>query len=110
MQHQTPVHTVHVWHHAQGPIHATAVQAFTEAVIVPSCGYSSVDDSWDASNGLRWIPSIATPTMLVSARDDPFLHPEYASCCCCPFVRLFVCKVQGACFFHHSAMRTAAAL
>ena len=52
------------------------MQAFTKAIIAPSCGYESVHDSWDASNGLRWVPHITTPTLLVSAKDDPFLDPQ----------------------------------
>ena len=53
------------------------MQAFTKAVTVPSCGYSSLQESWEASDGLRWIPDITTPTLMVSAKDDPFLDPQY---------------------------------
>ena len=52
------------------------LQAFTRAVTVPSCGYSSLQESWEASDGLRWIPRITTPTLMVSAKDDPFLDPQ----------------------------------
>ena len=49
-----------------------------------SCGYSSLQESWAASDGLRWIPDITTPTLMVSAKDDPFLDPQYAlrPCAC----------------------------
>lgn len=49
------------------------LQEFDKAVICPIFGYDSLDECYDASNGLRWIPKIRTPTMLVSAQDDPFL-------------------------------------
>ena len=69
------------------------LQAFTEAVIVPSCGYTDVENSWDASNGLRWIPTIETPTLLVSARDDPFLAPECALALSLRLLLLLSCQV-----------------
>ncbi|KAK9813687.1 hypothetical protein WJX73_003815 [Symbiochloris irregularis] len=55
---------------------APTVQDFDRAAIVPIFGYKNLDECYNASNGLVWIPKIQTPTMLVSAQDDPFLDKK----------------------------------
>ena len=36
-------------------------------------GYANVQLYYDDINGLKWIPKIKTPTLFLSAEDDPFL-------------------------------------
>jgi predicted alpha/beta-fold hydrolase len=53
---------------------------FDRRFTAPMHGFSSVDEYWDTSSSLRYLAGISTPTLLVSALDDPFLAPE-----CFPF-------------------------
>ncbi len=36
-------------------------------------GYPNIQAYYDDINGLKWIPKIRTPTLFLSAEDDPFL-------------------------------------
>lgn len=43
------------------------------AIICPAWGYPNIKAYYDDINGLKWIPKIRTPTLFLSAEDDPFL-------------------------------------
>ena len=51
------------------------MQEFDRIAVIDMFGYKTIDELYDDSNGLRWIKSIQTPCLLVSAEDDPFLDP-----------------------------------
>ncbi len=48
---------------------------FTETAycIGQAWGYPNIQAYYDDINGLKWIPKIRTPTLFLSAEDDPFL-------------------------------------
>lgn len=48
---------------------------FDTLFTAPSHGFSSVDDYWERSSSKQFLTSINIPTLLISARDDPFLSP-----------------------------------
>ena len=41
--------------------------------LLQAWGYATVQAYYDDINGLKWIPKIKTPTLFLSAEDDPFL-------------------------------------
>lgn len=52
---------------------ASRTSEVEEAIICPAWGYPDVQAYYDDINGLKWIPKIRTPTLFLSAEDDPFL-------------------------------------
>ena len=56
------------------------VAAFDELVTAPLFGFASARDYWRQSSSLGFFPAIRRPTLLVSARDDPFVDEA-----CLPF-------------------------
>ena len=56
---------------------ATTLHAFDDAVTAPIHGFSSADDYWRLSSSAPWLRSIDVPTLLINARNDPFL-PAHA--------------------------------
>ena len=40
---------------------------------IQAWGYPNIKAYYDDINGLKWIPKIRTPTLFLSAEDDPFL-------------------------------------
>jgi predicted alpha/beta-fold hydrolase len=42
----------------------------------PLHGFRDADDYWEQSSSLQFLPGIRVPTLLVNARNDPFLSPE----------------------------------
>jgi len=46
-------------------------------VTAPLHGFQDTDDYWTRASSKPWLRDIAVPTLLVNARDDPFL-PEHA--------------------------------
>jgi hypothetical protein len=42
----------------------------------PLYGFSSVREYWQACSAVRFLPAIRVPTLVLNARDDPFLTPE----------------------------------
>lgn len=48
---------------------------FDARYTAPMHGFSSIYDYWEKASSLNYLPSIAIPTLLVSALDDPFLSP-----------------------------------
>lgn len=50
-----------------------SVQAFSENFTAPFCGFSSLDDFYSAGSSLDSLTKIRIPTLLVNAKNDPFL-------------------------------------
>jgi hypothetical protein len=53
------------------------LREFDEAVTAPLHGFRDAADYYTRSSAKPWLPRIAAPTLIVNARDDPFL-PETA--------------------------------
>jgi predicted alpha/beta-fold hydrolase len=49
---------------------------FDDVVTAPVHGFRDATDYYERSSSLRWLDRIRTPTLLVSAADDPFLPRE----------------------------------
>jgi hypothetical protein len=52
---------------------AGTFREFDDMVTAPLHGFAGVDDYWRRASSAPWLASIAVPTLLVSARNDPFL-------------------------------------
>ncbi len=56
---------------------ARTLREFDDAVTAPLHGFRDTDDYWTRASAKPWLCRIQVPTLLVNARDDPFL-PEAA--------------------------------
>jgi hypothetical protein len=56
---------------------ARSLRAFDNLVTAPLHGFRDTDDYWTRASAKPWLARIEVPTLLVNARDDPFL-PEAA--------------------------------
>ena len=56
---------------------AGTLRAFDDTVTAPLHGFRDTDDYWTRSSAKPLLGNIAVPTLLLNARDDPFL-PESA--------------------------------
>ncbi|HXF80142.1 MAG TPA: hydrolase [Usitatibacter sp.] len=56
---------------------ARTLRDFDNVVTAPLHGFRDTDDYWTRASAKPWLKAIAVPTLLVNARDDPFL-PESA--------------------------------
>ena len=56
---------------------ARTLREFDNVVTAPVHGFRDTDDYWTSSSAKPWLQAIRVPTLLVNARDDPFL-PEAA--------------------------------
>jgi predicted alpha/beta-fold hydrolase len=56
---------------------ARTLRAFDNVVTAPLHGFRDTDDYWTRASSKPWLTRIAVPTLLVNARNDPFL-PEAA--------------------------------
>jgi predicted alpha/beta-fold hydrolase len=54
---------------------ATTFREFDDMVTAPLHGFRGVDDYWRRASCAPWLGGIAVPTLLVNARNDPFLPP-----------------------------------
>ncbi len=52
---------------------AHTLEDFDDAVTAPVHGFTDAHDYYNRSSALRWLAAIRVPTLLLSARDDPFL-------------------------------------
>jgi predicted alpha/beta-fold hydrolase len=55
---------------------ARSLYEFDDCVTAPIHGFRDAHDYYTQSSSIRWIDRIRTPTLLLSARDDPFIPPE----------------------------------
>ncbi len=55
---------------------ARTLYEFDDAVTAPLHGFESADDYYTRSSAIAWLKGITVPTLLLSARDDPFLPSE----------------------------------
>lgn len=56
---------------------ARTLREFDEAVTAPLHGFAGTDDYWTRASSKPWLARIVVPTLLVNARNDPFL-PAWA--------------------------------
>lgn len=54
-------------------LRAKTFREFDDAATAPLHGFTSADDYYQRSSSIRYLARIATPTLAVSAEDDPFL-------------------------------------
>ena len=52
---------------------ARTLRAFDDLVTAPLHGFRDTDDYWTRASSKPWLASIAVPTLIVNARNDPFL-------------------------------------
>ena len=55
---------------------ARTLYAFDDVVTAPLHGFANAGDYYSRSSAMRWLGGITLPTLLLSARDDPFLPEE----------------------------------
>ncbi|MFD2933194.1 YheT family hydrolase [Spirosoma flavum] len=55
---------------------ARSIREFDNLFTAPMNGFQDVTDYYTRSSSLQFIPNITVPTLLVSAKNDPFLSPE----------------------------------
>jgi uncharacterized protein len=51
------------------------IREFDERITAPLHGFHDADDYWSRASSLPWLPRIALPCLLLSARNDPLLAP-----------------------------------
>jgi uncharacterized protein len=62
-----------------GALDATAIRrvdsmySFDAAVTAPLHGFAGADDYWSRASSKPWLKSVAVPTLVVNARNDPFI-------------------------------------
>jgi predicted alpha/beta-fold hydrolase len=49
---------------------------FDDRYTAPMHGFRDAAEYWERSSSRQFLPGIAVPTLLLSARNDPFLTPE----------------------------------
>lgn len=52
---------------------ATTLYAFDDLYTAPMHGFRDADDYWRRASSKPWLNSIAVPTLIVNARNDPFM-------------------------------------
>lgn len=52
---------------------ADSVYAYDEQVIAPRSGFAGADDYYHQCSGQRFLPAIKTPTLVIHAKDDPWI-------------------------------------
>ena len=55
---------------------ARTFRAFDDAVTAPLHGFRDADDYYGRSSAALWLAGIEAPTLVLHARDDPFLGPQ----------------------------------
>lgn len=59
--------------HAVGVRRARSLRAFDDAFTGPLHGFADAGDYYAQASSRPWLPRITTPTLIVHARDDPFV-------------------------------------
>jgi predicted alpha/beta-fold hydrolase len=54
---------------------ATSLYAFDELVTAPLHGFAGADDYWRRASSKPWLHGIRLPTLILNARNDPFMPP-----------------------------------
>ena len=54
---------------------ARTLRAFDDVVTAPLHGFRDTDDYWTRSSSKPWLAHIEVPTLIVNARNDPFMPP-----------------------------------
>ena len=52
---------------------ANSMHSFDEAVTAPLHGFAGADDYWKRASSKPWLRAIAVPTLVLNARNDPFI-------------------------------------
>lgn len=52
---------------------ASTLREFDDLVTAPLHGFAGVDDYWTRASSKPWLRHIAVPTLMINARNDPFL-------------------------------------
>lgn len=60
----------------EGAINAATFREFDDAATAPLHGFRDAEDYWARASSIFYIDRITTPTLCVSAADDPFLPPD----------------------------------
>jgi predicted alpha/beta-fold hydrolase len=56
---------------------AQDLHAFDNVVTAPLHGYRDADDYWDRASAKHVLTDITVPTLVLNARNDPFMPGEY---------------------------------
>jgi len=80
---------------------------FDDAFTAPLHGFSGVDDYWDRGSSLWWLKTIALPTLIINAQNDPFMPLERlpAPLEISPAVTLEITPQGGHVGFLHGSMQ-----
>jgi uncharacterized protein len=54
---------------------ARTLHAFDDVVTAPLHGFRDADDYWARASSKPWLKDVAVPTLILNARNDPFLPP-----------------------------------
>lgn len=57
----------------QALIKCTSIYEFDNLVTAPLHGFQNTDDYWSQSSSKQWLASIRVPTLVINARNDPFM-------------------------------------
>lgn len=57
----------------QALLRVRTLRAFDDLITAPLHGYRNTDDYWLRASSKPWLARIAVPTLLINARNDPFL-------------------------------------
>jgi predicted alpha/beta-fold hydrolase len=52
---------------------ANSMHGFDDAVTAPLHGFADADDYWNRASSKPWLRAIAVPTLVLNARNDPFI-------------------------------------
>ena len=89
---------------------AQTVYEFDRDFVGPRNGYAGADDYYADTAGRRFIPAIAVPTLLIHARNDPWIPADpYEALLdrCPPAVKLLLTDAGGHVGFHGRGAREA---
>ncbi|MEO3429803.1 alpha/beta fold hydrolase [Pelagibius sp. CAU 1746] len=82
---------------------ADSVFAYDDQVVAPRNGFAGADDYYRRCSGLRFLPAIKTPTLLLHAGDDPWIPSapyETFDWESCPALWPLLCGTGGHVGFH----------
>jgi len=75
---------------------AATLRQFDDVYTGPVHGFAGVDDYWTRASSKPWLRGITTPTLLLNARNDPFVPPEALPAACDLSSRIvFECPPAG---------------